>query len=184
MSRIILPLIVFASGVPLFIFFTMPLMDTIREQKNEITRLDEVLARAEQFEMLREKLVEQYNRISKENLDKLDAILPTEVNAVRRVLDIEGLANASGLELEGAIDGRVEEVIGRAPAEGISEVAPGRFLFQAAVTGSYDGFIVFLGKLAQSLTLFDVGSLSFTLNPKGGKNDTYNMKLTTYFLPQ
>ncbi len=190
MSRIILPLIIFASGVPLFIFFTMPMMDKIREQKDEIARLDEVLVRAEQFETLREKLVGQYNNISKENLDKLDAILPTEVNAVRRALDIERLANESGLKLGGSIGGQQVEAVGRgrgvprgdgseSPEEG-----PERFSFQIAVTGSYDGFIVFLGKLAQSLTLFNIDSLTFALNPNVGKDDTFQMVLTTYFLPQ
>ena len=193
MSRIIYPLIVFASAALLFVFFTMPIMDKIREQKDEIARLDEVLARAEQFETLREKLVGEYNNISKENLDKLDAILPSEVNAVRRVLDIEGLANASGLTLEGSVEGGAAEAAAArrtSPASGGSGASEGpqQFPFQITVTGPYDGLIVFLGKIAQSLTLFDVGSLAFTVNAdaeiRNASADRYQMKLTTYFLPQ
>lgn len=186
MSRIIFPLIVFVSASLLFIFFTMPMMDKIRGQKDEIARLDELLTRAEQFEALREKLVEQYNNISKENLDKLDAILPSEVNAVRRVLDIEELASASGLELDGPVGGTGAT---GADGGGTPEEGPQRFSFQITATGPYDGLVVFLGKLAQSLTLFDVDSLSFAANQEAETGDSgdpyqYQIKLTTYFLPQ
>ncbi len=149
---------------------------SIKELKIEQANYVDALSKAHEIETARTGLLEKYNAIPKDDLDKLVKLLPDHVDSVRLIIDINNIAAAYGMTLKNItlIDDK------ETPAPAASSIGPTTQKYASvglrfSVSGTYDNFRTFLHDLEQSLRIIDVTTIGFSVKPE---SDTYEYALT------
>ena len=86
--RLIITIILVVAAVIIFVFPTRGLLDVARPMEEERAQLEEALGNAKQIRAERDKLQERYNSFRTEDINKLHKLLPSHVDSVRLILDI------------------------------------------------------------------------------------------------
>ena len=139
----------------------------------------------------RDFLLETINRISKEDLTRIDEALPKDQQAAQLLAFFEGLSGRSGLVLKSIELSEKIEVKAETPGQprpGLGVVPPKssgpvrEFPITMNMLGTYDSFKNFLGTLENNLRIVDVDNLNFSVT---GTADlfSFNIKLKTYYQP-
>lgn len=188
-SRLV-PLLMIIGAIALFFGYTNPTYNgAIANLQSEIESLDQALEAAEAFKEREAELARQVASLPQEDLTRLQTFLPDSVDNVQLIVDLNELANRSGVELsdfeitggaEGAEaggDALTEEEI--AAAYDTGEVT-GSLQLSTSATGSYAAFRTFLEGIETSLRPLDVVELGVQDSETGVY--TYTMTLSLYWL--
>ena len=100
MSRFVIPIILIGISVATFFTFTDPIYSEISALQEKKTSYDEALTNSKALENERDKLTQKFNSISGENLEKLEKLLPENVDNIRLILEIEQIAAPYGMALK------------------------------------------------------------------------------------
>lgn len=188
-----------AISISLFFVFIDPFYKDIKELKNDVSVYNKALTNSSDLKKTRDILIDDYKKIKKEDKDKLNHLLPSSIDNIELILEIEKIANLYGMPIEdikfdakSMEDGSSSKVInvfaGGAPS---SNLPYGIFPLEFSVEGKYDTFISFLKELEKNLRIVDVKSISFnsnsnsSLDAKGIDNSgiyNYSLKIQTYWL--
>lgn len=209
MTRFILPIILIGIAVTIFFTFTNPIYNSIDGLKATVASYDQALSNSKALEVERDKLTAKSNTISLDSLDKLEKLLPENVDNIRLILEIEKLATPYGMSLKDVkyestntdTSKQDSNVVGRGPVAQGSVVNSsnrkdyGSWDLEFSTTASYNNFISFLKDLENNLRLVDVASIEFSSTTTTGKQNqkdtevqssepmyNYNFKITTYWL--
>lgn len=173
-------LVVVAAG--LFLLYTRPAYDTVRELRSAEASYDEALTRSREIQEVRNKLISKYNTFSPEDLRRLERLLPDHVDNIRLIIDIDNIAARYNLRirnvaLEGTKDGREErsDLAVGASGDPIGVIGVG---FTTAAR--YEDFVRFMQDLERSLRIVDVTGISFSTGQ--GDLQEYSVSLRTYWL--
>lgn len=184
MNRLVpLALIVIALGI--FFGYLRPLWSgQIAASRAQITNYDKALEAASSFTAQEAKLETARNAIPQSDLDRVEAFLPDGVNNVQLILDLNALADRTGMVLsnfgtDASVNGS-EDSGGSGGAFGSSRSATDSLTLSVSGSGTYDAFRAFLAGVEQSLRPLDITSLSVTDSPTGIY--TYQMTFTFYWL--
>lgn len=165
-------------------FFVTPLWDEVSVRLNDKKQIESAQASVDNFIERRNELVKIVETIPQEDINRLARVLPESINPLTTIVDIENLARVNGFILKGSVgvEGKKESaapVVAEAGA-----VAPKQpyetTVFTLNVVGPYTALKPFLEDLAQSLTLFDISSLSFSTSETGVYDFTIHIR--TYSL--
>ncbi len=193
--KFVMPAILIAIAVALFFIFTSPLYNGLSDLRAEVASYNEALGNSKALEDARDQLTAKYNSFSKEDLARLQKLLPESVDNIRLILEIEQLAAPYGMALKN-VQYSTEDA-GVAPAGGAGAPAKavqsrkgyGVLDLEFTVSGSYDDFIKFLRDLENNLRLVDVSFLEFSSSTGRAVSKTsdpeiydYNLKIKTYWL--
>lgn len=174
----LLPIILIAASIGIFVFGTNKIYTQIKDIKSEMSDYDIALGKSREVLRKRGELGEQYKKFSQADLEAVKKILPDHVDNIQLVLDIDGIARSKGLELKNIkID---EEKISKDEALGPQKNPYGSILVSFRTTGSYEKFLDFLKQLEQSMRIVDITSLSFKSTDTGVYD--YAVTLKTYWL--
>jgi Tfp pilus assembly protein PilO len=199
MMRYIMPIILLAISVAAFLTFANPTYQSISAVKAKAASYDEALNNSKALEIERDKLTAKYNSISAENLDKLEKLLPENVDNIRLILEIEKLASPYGMTLK---DVRYDTTTEKTSDTASSPAAPapsagpdskknfGTWNLEFSTTGTYDNFISFVKDLENNLRVVDISSVEFSSNEGGlsgvaqntAQSYKYTFKIKTYWL--
>ena len=199
MMRFITPIILVGIAVTLFFMFTNPIYSDISALKGEITSYNEALDNSKALENERDKLTAKFNSISKDDLMRLEKLLPENVDNIRLILEIEQIALPYGMVLKdvkyNVIDkSNINDGGTVVQGGGINKETPkdyGIFDLEFSTTGTYTNFINFTKDLESNLRIVDISSVSFSSGSAptgvGVKTTspevyTYNFKIKTYWL--
>lgn len=195
MTRIILPIILIGIAVGTFLMFTSPIYREIPVLRAEVDSYDEALSNSKALENERDKLTSKYNSINKEDLSKLEKLLPDNIDNIRLILEIEKIASPYGMAIKevkynedepetGAVIG------GGTPGDQSARIAMQRgyrvLNMEFSVTGTYEKFLNFTRDLERNLRIVDISAVTFSsevdskTNPGGAYK--YNFKIKTYWL--
>jgi len=185
MTRFLLPLILVAASVGLFVLYVNPTYqgpNGIKVLKAQAASYDDALNKSQELKKVRDTLISRYNAFTPENKEKLQAILPDNVDNIRLVIDINNIAarhslSVKDLELGDTQSGKSAR---SAAAVGASGSAVGSVDLGFTVTSDYDRFLAFLADLEHSLRIVDVENISFETS-ETGIND-YAVSIRTYWL--
>ncbi|OHA57812.1 MAG: hypothetical protein A2114_00910 [Candidatus Vogelbacteria bacterium GWA1_51_14] len=187
MSRIILPLVYLALAVGIFYGVTNPILLEVGELRAEKAELAAALRRAVELRGVAERLRGEYYSFTELERERLNRLIPDNVDNVKLIIDINNIATRYGMTINDATietgagpvtDGEDPNIrLINNPSGAISQ---GTVDIAFTVTGPYDVFRDFLGDLASSLRLVDVKAVSFKAVPEGDYQ--YSVKLTTYWL--
>lgn len=152
----------------------------------EKAQLNEAISNARALDAKIDKLTEAKNNISQGDLAKLDKFIPSHIDNVNLIIDINNIATRHGMIIknvkvrsgneEGNPDSQASDRLSVVSSQ--NKIADTYLSF--SVTGNYDSLLGFLDSLADSLRVADVNSLSFSVDSKGVNQ--YNFEVKTYWV--
>jgi hypothetical protein len=195
----------------LFFVFTDPLYGDVKNIKTEVATYTTALSNSTDLQKTRDDLINVYKNVTKEDKENLAHFLPTTIDNIQLILEVEKIANLYGMPvkdisfdskgLEQAVVNSDNTTTSKETVV-VSEKQPADFLpygvfpMSFVVEGRYDTFITFLKDLEKNLRLIDVKSISFSVpsaaaDTKGGvaapdltSTNVYSftLKIETYWL--
>lgn len=178
-----MPIILVGAALGLFVLYTNPTYQEIKGRKAEVASYDEALNKSQELRAVRDQLLAKRNTFPAEFVQKLERMLPDNVDNIRLIIDINNIAARhqlalSDVELGAVGDSPVER---NATAVGASGDAVGSVTVGFSTTATYEDFLTFLADIEHSLRLVDVETLSFKAAGEGGLSN-YDMTIRTYWL--
>jgi Tfp pilus assembly protein PilO len=157
----------------------------IKTLMTERDRLQAGLATTAELQKISTELQDRVNKISNDDLARLDRYLPDSIDNVQLILDVNSIARSSGMQIKN-IKITTDAVVSpdtstAATTTGAIEPQISTLRMSFAVSGPYESLLSFLDNLSQSLRVLDVETLDFQATPD--KNFyQYNVTIKTYWL--
>lgn len=188
MNRLILPLIYLLIAIGLFYGFTSGQLEKVSARRVERAELVAALDRAAELRAEAERLRNEYYSFTDEERERLNKMIPDNVDNVRLIIDINNIASRYGMIVKdakvkteaGADEDATTDASARLIENPSGAISQGTVTIVFNVTGTYEVFRQFLGDLASSLRLVDIKKLSFKSSDKDAYQ--YTVELSTYWL--
>ena len=129
---------------------------------------------------MRDQLLAKYNSFPVTDLDRLERMLPNNVDNVRLILEIDQISSRYGMPVRNiTISGdagnkKGGDLIGR------DEKTYGSVVLTFSIDGSYSNFISFISDLEKSLRIVDIQNISISASDGGAYH--YDIGIRTYWL--
>lgn len=174
------PIVLVAVAILLYFTYTQAAYTQVQETQSEIAEFEQALDRSQQLLSLRDNLINEYNSFRQQDLDRLQKALPSNVDTVRLIIEIDEIASDNGMTLSdvsfsGNSNNQANQA-GSAPEYDSIDLS-------FTVSAPYETFQTFLTDLQRNLRIMDVRNVSFSSNPEADFND-YTVSLRTYWLSQ
>lgn len=210
--KIISSILFLTASVLIFFFLIDPLYGDVKELRSNVSTYNSALSNSTDLQKTRDELIESYKQISEKDREKLNHLLPSTINNIELILEIEKIANLHGMPVG---DIKFDSTIGiktnsdgsssdtnaatRIAAENdpASYLPYGVFPISFSIEGKYSVFLEFLKDLESNLRIVDIKSISFNV-PDSGSGDQivdvknrkildpsiyrYTLKVETYWL--
>lgn len=172
----------------LFFMYTKPSYDGIRESQSQIAQYDQALDKAAQLQQIKQSLLAHYNAFNRDDILRLETLLPDHVDNIGLILDLNNLAARHGMALENvdvsdagvAVSGADSATIGATPK------AYDSLTLHFTTHSTYSTFEQFLKDLEASLRILDLVSLTITKDSGGTVSNSpvyqYQITFRTYWL--
>lgn len=185
MTRFLLPLILVAASIGLFVLYTNPAYQGqggIKSLQAQVKSYDDALNKSQELKKVRDQLLSRYNTFAPDDKDKLNEILPDNVDNIRLVIDINNIAARHSLAVKSLAigDAQNSKAARSTSSVGASGDPVGSVDLGFAVSSDYDTFLAFLADLEHSLRLVDIEKISFTVSET--KVSDYSVSIRTYWL--
>lgn len=182
MTKLFLPVLLVAAAIGLFALYTNPTYQGTKGLQQEAQVYDDALNKSQELRTTRDQKIAAFNTFSVENKNRLERILPDNVDNIHLIIDINNIAARHGLSLKNVELGTVSDSASArsAAAVGTSGEAVGSVDLGFTLSASYDNFLAFLQDLEHSLRVLDIEKISFT----AGLTDLndYTLNIRTYWL--
>ncbi len=126
----------------------------------------------------RDTLIAKKKNISTEDTDRLEKLLPSNIDNIRLIIEIGKIATGRGLTLRNVSVGNFNGNNAQAAAD--TNTTYGTLSLSFTVTSNYNNFLNFLSDLEDNLRIIDVTGISFNATDSG--NYDFNVTLNTYWL--
>lgn len=166
-------------AVALFYSFTSPEYRKMRELRASAAEYASVIENISRIAASRDALLVKYEDIPRVERERLQKILPSNIDSVRLAFDLNNIASRYGVALKNL---QVE----KADPNSSLAVLPGSSASYEKVTvtfgfvSNYENFVKFLYDLEKSLRIMDVKEVDFRV-VEGGYYD-HEIKVETYWL--
>ncbi|MBX4215777.1 hypothetical protein KW797_02420, partial [Candidatus Parcubacteria bacterium] len=130
---------------------------------------------------VRDKLLAKYSSFPALSVERLEHMIPNNVDNVRPVLEIDRVASKYGMSIKN-IQLQTND-LGSVPKGAIiggNDKLYGTVSLGFSADGPYKNFVQFLGDLEKSLRIVDIVNVAFTSEEKSVNQ--YNVKIKTYWL--
>lgn len=176
--KFLLPIILIVVSGSAFFAYIDPTYGTIQEMRKEEALFNEALNNSKKLQAIRDDLLAQYNSFLASDVERLKKLMPDNVDNVRLVRDIDGIAAKYGMTLRNV----TVEVDPNNAGTGIgkSQGAYGSVLLTFSIKGPYRIFESFLADLEKSLRVVDVVDISFNASEQDLYE--YTIVVRTYWL--
>ncbi len=168
------------TAVAIFYFFTNPAYQETKKLAVEKKSYEDALDNSKKLQEVRDQLLAKYNSFPATEIDRLERMLPNNVDNVRLVLEIDRISSkygmpAKNINISSDADSKKErDLIGR------DNRPYGSMSLEFSVEGPYSNFISFISDLERSLRIVDIESIS--LSASDGGISRYDIRLKTYWL--
>jgi len=170
MKLIIAIVAIVLSGV-MFFWYTKPTYDSSLTLRASIAQNNAALDKTAELQKLRQTLLSRFNTFDPADLDKLQKLLPDHVDNVRLILDLDNLAEDSGLALQNVDVSSAQKQTAKSQtalgAIGASNQKYDSLTLTFSTIASYPAFVGFLTDLESSLRIVDLVSLTITPSGNG-----------------
>lgn len=173
-------LIVLALGI--YFTYTRGKLDEIRAVREVNNQYQEAIDNSAKLVKVRDNVLQAYNSISETDRDRLNKLVPDNVDNVRLIIDVkDDIAARHGLALKSIkTDSPETQTGGQQSAGGNDKYGVVKLSF--SVTTTYDNFVNFLKDIESSLRIMDVSHLSVSAGDQGTYD--FSVELKTYWLKQ
>ncbi len=123
----------------------------------------------------RDELVAKKDRITSDQVGRLEKMVPSNIDNIRLVIEIGKIAQGKNLTIKNVNIG-----MKNSDAIGQDSSTYGTLPVSFSVTAPYNTFLSFLGDLENNLRIIDITGISFSTNDNGTYD--FNVSLNTYWL--
>ena len=181
MTRLLIPSVLVLAAIGLFVLYTNQHYQNIKDLSIKNSSYDDALNKAQQLHTLRDQLLSTRASFSDDDVTKLEHVLPSNVDNIRLIIDINNIASRHNLTLSDLQLGDTSDGSGQsALAVGPSGSAVGSVQIGFSVAAKYPDFLAFEQDLEHSLRIIDVDAISFTTGQ--GDLNVYKFEIRTYWL--
>lgn len=182
MTRFLVPLFLVGVALGLFVLYTNPAYQSIKILRAQVAEYDDALNKSQELRAIRDELNSRRNTFAPEMVQKLERILPDNVDNIRFAIEIDNIATRRALSIGALKLGEVSDSrVQKSPlAVGTSGDAVGSIDVGFEIEARYEDFLAFLQDLEVSLRLIDVEKISFRAPEKGSSKYTFTIR--TYWL--
>jgi len=190
MNRNLTATILIILAVALYLTYTSGVWNDAQAVKSVNDQYVSAITNAEKLIGFRDKVLKDYNNISADDRDHLDKMLPSTVDNIRLIIDLNSVALQHGFVLK-----NVTASAKSAPTQnsGIASagITSGTHIaiptldtvsVSFGVSAPYQQFISLMQDLEASLRIMDVTHLSVSANDTGTYD--FSVQLNTYWLRQ
>ncbi len=158
--------------------FTLPAFRDLSLLLDEKAAFAGMVAKASEIEERKNTLLAEFNKISASDIKKIETLIPTSLNFVKLVADIDSVASRHGISIR-----QISSADNSASAGSIEE-AENNNGYKSATIGfefmaSYEDFNNFMNDLERSLRILDIKSVKVSSGDKGIYK--YEVSLDTYW---
>ena len=194
--KIISSILFLTASVLVFFFLIDPLYGDVKDLRLNVSTYNSALSNSTDLQKTRDSIIDTYKQISEKDREKLNHLLPSTINNIELILEIEKIANLHGMPIS---DIRFDSTIGIRPNSGDSSAGGastasrvtaesdpasylpyGIFPISFTIEGKYGVFLEFLQGLENNLRIVDVKSISFNVpdsSPTDPNIDSKNRKV-------
>ena len=181
--QFLMPVILIVISGGLFFTWVDPQYQLIKEKQAEKAKFDATLEKASQIREFRDDVQKKFNAIDDQSLERLKKMLPTHIDNIRLILDINSVASKRGMDIA---DIKIDLDSNSAGVDEIDVTDQGKYGtvgFRFTVVTTYENFKSFIDDLALSLRIVDTTSIE--IQTIEGEDDFYrfNVGIKTYWLP-
>jgi Tfp pilus assembly protein PilO len=169
-------IILILASLGLFFGYIDPNYTGIQDLQAKKIDYDKALDSAAQLAQERDKLLAKLNSFKTEDLNRLTKLLPDNIDSVRLIIDIDGIASGFGMRIRNfKVETAKEQSLVGSDAE-----TYGTLSMTFSTTGTYETFTSFIRSLESSLRIIDVQAISFSSSEN--QLDDYSVTIKTYWL--
>ena len=168
MNKTLLGVGLIIISIAAFFMWINPHYANVKVLSAQLADSKSALAKAQQLNIVKTKLVDQENSISPDNIAKLQKLLPNGLDSVRFIIDIQNIAAAHGLTIQdvSAGDSRGTTQVTHSAVLGPSSKPYSETQLSFSITTSYSNLVSFLQDMEKSLNVIEVKSLAFSVDDK------------------
>jgi Tfp pilus assembly protein PilO len=191
MMRSLLPILFVGVAVAVFFMYTNPAYsgeNGILALQSQQASYNDALSNAKALQSVRDSLAEKYNALPPDNLERLEKLLPDNVNNIRLLIDIKGIADKHNMQIQNV-------KFQSAQSSSLPNAVPtssntlksdnkeyGTFDLEFSTNGSYSNFVNFISDMEKSLRIVDVNAVDFSSADDKSSTYRYDLTITTYWL--
>ena len=185
MARVV-PIVFLLLAGGIFFGYIHPTFTGVIAVSNEkVKGLDAALVAAKRYEQKIAELGEDLKKLPPDGISRLEVFLPNTVNNVQLILDLDGLAARTGIQIDNFNTTDLPSSVSGADANGQSASFDDGKPYESldltiTATGSYAQMRSFLSGVETSLGLLDLVSLQISDSPSGVYK--YEMSFRLYWL--
>lgn len=180
----LIPFIVIVICVGMYFVYIKPTGDKVKTLSREKNGYNNILSKTKELKQTREDILEVYNSISREDIDRLNKIVPETFSPVLFLNDLTGQISQYGMKVKNF---RTSEPKPENRAAMLAQSKGDSYITTIVnfnVSGPYSEFLKLLNDLESSLRLIDVVGLTVTSNYRSSSINSldYSLELKTYSL--
>lgn len=182
MNRALLPLLLIIIAIVAFFMWINPHYANVTTLQAQLGQSNDALAQVAKLESVKSGLVDKENAFKQEDLDKLQKLLPDNVDNIRLFLNIQGVASRYGAAIQDiSVASQDQKTTGTQPI-GPSNQQYGQMALSFSVNLSYENMILFMKDLEKSLRIVEIKSLAFTADNKNPNYYKVAVSINTFWL--
>lgn len=167
-------------GITLFYTFTTHQYDTLKEKRAEAAEYQNVIDNVENIVETRDRLLEDYRAIPRDQIDRLFKVLPDNADSVRLALDLDTIASSYGISISNVRVADAGDPNARLLVLPNSKKSYDKARVSFSFVSNYDNFRQLLLALERNLRIMDVKSVGFEATDDGLYK--HEMIVETYWL--
>lgn len=180
MTKFLIPIILIIIAVASFFTFTDPLYTKVKDIEKEEVQYDEALSKSRELQTIRDALLSKFNTFNSGDIERLEKLLPNNVDNVRLILEIDNTASKYGMNLR---DVSISSGDDNSKSKNVVEAIAKDFYtitLSFTVSSSYENFVKFIEELENKLRIVDISRIMF----KASDSDfnEYRVSLKTYWV--
>lgn len=183
--QLFVPIILILISGTLFVTWIDPQYQDIKDLQAEKARYDEALDRIVEIREARQEIQSRYNTIDEMDLDRLNKMLPSHIDNIRLILDVNSVANTRQMTIRDIRITLGENASTNTNGDiAVNQGSYEKVGFRFTVVTTYDNFKQFLDDLSTSLRIIDVESVEISAIQGEDNFYRYDVGISTYWLPQ
>lgn len=180
--KFLLPAIFLLVSFGLFFMYIDDAYQNVKFLQEEQSSFNDALQKSKELQAIRDSLLSKYNTFSSVDLDRLEKMLPDNIDNVRLVLEIDSIASKYGMRISAVtIDSGVSGVTSEG-AIGPTGEQYETVILSFNITAAYEDFVRFLKDIESSLRIVDITSINFSSENDFDEVYNYKIGIKTYWL--
>lgn len=173
-------IILILLSIGLFYTFTSVQYQDVKELQSLANEYRNVLKNASALVDLRDNLLVSYSAFPRAEVERLNKVLPDNIDIVRLALDLDTMAARYGISIRS-----IQSAVGKDRGSGRIVLPENEDVYETVTVSfsfisSYENFKRLLGDVERSLRIMDVRSISFQASDSGFYE--YKVTVETYWL--